>query len=85
MDRDQLRWLHRNSDYIDAVEQSLSASSDLCDFLDDVNWFPRTLEEKEALESQTAKWKAARAGVWELRKTLLARYRLDGRGRKDSR
>ena len=47
-----------------------------------MNWLPRALEEKEALELQTAKWKAARAAVNELREALLAQYRLNSVGTK---
>ena len=82
MDDDQLFWLYRNPQYVEAVERNLQESSELSELLERLNWLPRTLEEKETLESQTAKWKAARAAVKELRETLLASYRPDGRGRK---
>jgi hypothetical protein len=84
MNSDQLRWLHSNPDYIEAVERNFRASDDLSDLLESMSWLPRTLEEKEALELETAKWKVARSIVKELRKTLLAQYRPNGRGTKDS-
>jgi hypothetical protein len=52
------------------------------DLLESMSWLPRALEEKEALELQTAKWKAARAAVKELREALLAQYRLNSVGTK---
>jgi len=73
MDGDQLFGLHRNPQYVEAVERNLRESAELSELLDRMTWLPRTLEEKEALESQTAKWKAARAAVTELKKTLLAK------------
>jgi hypothetical protein len=50
MNSDQLRWLHSNPDYIEAVERNFRASDDLSDLLESMSWLPRTLEEKEALE-----------------------------------
>ena len=82
MDSDQILWLHRNPQYVEAVERNLRESAELSKLLERMSWIPRTLEEKEALESQTAKWKVARAAVADLRETLLASYRSDGRGRK---
>ena len=82
MDGDQLLWLHSNPQYVEAVERNLQESTGLAELLEKMNWFPQTLEEKEALDSQTANWKAARAAVKDLRETLLARYQLDGRARK---
>ena len=85
MDGDQLFWFYRNPQYLEAVERNLRESSELSELLERMNWLPRTLEEKETLESQTAKWKAARAAVKELSENLLASYRPDGRGRKGSK
>jgi hypothetical protein len=85
MNSDQLRWLHRNAGYVEAVERNFSASNELSDLLESISWLPRTLEEKEALEMQTAKWKAAQSAVKELRRTLLAQYLPKGRGTKDIR
>ena len=79
MEGNHLLWLHSNPQYVDAVERNLQESTELSELLERMNWLPRTLEEKEALESQTAKWKAARAAVKELRETLLASYQPDGR------
>ena len=84
MDGDQLFWLYRNPQYVEAVERNLRESSELSELMERSNWLPRTLEGKEAPESQTAEWKAARAAVKELRENLLASYRPDGRGRKGS-
>ena len=70
---------------MEAVERNLQESTGLAELLEKMNWLPRTLEEKEALESQTAKWKSARAVVKGLRETLLASYQPDGRGRKGSK
>ena len=72
MDGDQLFWLYRNPQYVDAVERNLREASELSELLERINWLPRTLEEKETLESQTAKWKADRAAAKELRENLLA-------------
>ncbi len=86
MDGDHLFWLYRNPQYVEAVERNLQESTGLAELLEKMNWLPRTLEEKEALESQTAKWKSARAVVKGLRETLLASYQPDGRGgRKGSK
>jgi hypothetical protein len=85
MDLDQLLWLHTNREYVEAVERNLRESAALSELQERMNWLPRTLEEKEALESQTANWKAARAVVKELRETLLASYRPDGRDRRDGK
>lgn len=63
MDGDQLLWLHTNREYVEAVERNLKESAALSELLERMNWLPRTLEEKEALESQTANWTAARAVV----------------------
>jgi hypothetical protein len=85
MDADHLLWLYRNPQYVEAVERNLLESTGLAELLETMNWLPQTLEEKEALESQTAKWKAARAVVKGLRETLLASYQPDGRGSKGSK
>jgi hypothetical protein len=82
MDGDQLLWLPSNPQYVEAVERNLQESTGLAELLERMNWLPRTLEEKEALDLQTAKWKAARAAAKELRETLLASYRpMAGEGR----
>jgi hypothetical protein len=85
MDGDQRFWLYRNPQYVEAVERNLRESSELSELLGRMNCLPRTLEEKETLESQTAKWKAPHAAVKELSENLLASYRPDGRGRKGSK
>jgi hypothetical protein len=83
MDGDQLLWLHSIRQYVQAVERNLQESAALSDLLETMNWLPRTLEEKEALETPTAKWKAARAVVQDLRENLLASYQPDDRERRD--
>ena len=57
MDGNQLFGLYRNPQYVEAVERNLRESSELSELLERMNWLPRTLEEKEILESQTAKWR----------------------------
>lgn len=70
-------WLYRNEEYIEAHERLLQESRGLWDLLDEMDWSPSTPEEREQVAAQSAREKAARMAVRELRETLMAVHRAD--------
>ena len=65
-------WLYQNQEYIEAHERLLRESQALIDLLEAMAWKPSTSEERECIALQSAKDKAARAAVRELRECLMA-------------
>jgi hypothetical protein len=68
------RWLYRNEEYIDTHERLLRESSALWDLLDEMDWRPSTPEDREKVVAQSAREKAARTAVRELRERLMAAH-----------
>jgi hypothetical protein len=64
-------WLYQNAEYIEAHERLLRESNTLFDLLDEMAWRPSTNEDRENVAKQSAKHKAARMALRELREQLL--------------